>query len=187
MTEKRILVPDGRRQVDRIRQEMWKLVLGAAALCAICATVSVAISVTTLNNRHDIVHAQDLVQRIQQERERAILVGCRDQNRRHDATVGTLHRLLVLAANDQFGRQSSNPQRLRVLAQRARAVQDPGMRERLLAGLAAEARSLLPPRVQKLFDRGVGQQIALINSLQPERDCQKLVHSNVRAGRRDGG
>jgi hypothetical protein len=100
--------PVGRREADKERAWLWKLVVGCAAICVLCAIVCLAVSFTTLRNRVDIVHTKDVVHAIQDERTDVIQRNCEAQNARHDATVQRLDaRIASLPPGERFRAQAN--------------------------------------------------------------------------------
>lgn len=92
--------------------------------------------------------------RLASERNQAILVECRDQNRRHDATVATLH------ANTQHALTPVALANLR----------------RELAALGIHASLPAVRQFETLATSQNSQTIALINALAPHRDCASVVN-----------
>jgi cell division protein FtsB len=72
--------------LKRVAVRRWTIVATLAAMVALPAGAWVMASGTRENH--------DLLQAIQRERARNVRTNCEEQNRRHDATIRQLHRLV---------------------------------------------------------------------------------------------
>lgn len=155
--EKRRVDPEGRRESDKERQWLWKLLLTAVGICTICTVVSLAVSFSTLHNRKDIAHNQDVTARIQvvalqaaqvatqladvvgqiqDERARATRDSCQDTNDRHNDAIKRLNGLI----------------------------------------------EKLPPEQRVGAEKGKMNTITILDAIVPYQDCAALVRKRVKAG-----
>lgn len=159
----------GRRQSDRDLAAMVRLVIGVGAICVLCTVINLTISVTTSLNRRDVVDTQQLVREVQDERARATLASCIEQNSQHDDAIKRY---------DSRAVQQVTGKPILALAQVSLAEAEEQF-ERAIVRLPKAGRE------QSRF--GHDFVVDLIDGLRPKRNCSKLVQRNVRAGDDDHG
>lgn len=159
---------EGRRKSDRdVRNEINRLdalvkaLVTLAALCCVAAIVSLVVSVTTSQNRKDLVDVKSLTQQIQQERADATLASCHEQNDQHDDTIARYDA-------DVIERLTGRPQRFQTLTGAEAAFKT--------------AMATLPRPARKQAQDGHDFIVDVVQGLRPKRDCDKLVRTNVKAG-----
>ena len=122
---------------------------------------------------------------IQTERARSVRDNCEGQNGRHNGTIKTLDRLLVIAVNQQFAKKvkPAVKTQLRDAAREAGRKRHDGtfaLSQAQLSALLQKVRKLVPPALRQQIDQSRSQQVFLIDALAPVRNCDKAVHDAVR-------
>lgn len=112
-----------------------------------------------------------LAREIQRQRVDNIRTACEDQNRRHDSTLASVDRALLIAfGQDRNALQTSDPARARALAKRAETASPRQLRE-----MIASARQLAPLELRRRIDEQRAQFGLLLTASVPKQDCDKLV------------